>query len=263
MNDPSVTRPEKHSKTGPSFGVLAVCLILAIVVVVLGVKVHRLNAQAAANQEQLAGSKADAAKVQAELDKAKTQSGDLQAQLDKAKAQSTDLQAQLDQSKSAATQAQALLDKAKSQSVDLQAQLDKAKAQSADFESQLHQATAGSTQLLTQLDQAKIQTMDLQSRLQKAEGDLAQLQPMLLKARHMPVTTSLEKVHGGRNFTLHINNLYLQPLNLTIAITGAGKTRSQSNIVGAGATLDVEKVAAGETAVISSDGYDPVNVTAQ
>ena len=79
----------------------------------------------------------------------------------------------------------------------------------------------------------------------------------------MPVTTSFEKIHGGRSFTLHISNLYLQPLSVDISITGPEKTRSQSNVIGGGGTLAVEKLAAGENVVIASDGYDPVNLTVQ
>lgn len=263
MSDPSVPHHEKHRQPPPFLGTLVACVILVIVIIVFGIKVHRLNAQVDAAQKQATDSKSETAKVQSDLDKAKSQSEDLQAQLVKAKAQSADLQARLDQSKDAATQMQSQLEKDKTQSADLLAQLGKSKAQSADLENQLRQATAGSTQLLTQLDQAKIQTMDLQSRLQTAENDLSQLQPMLLKARHMPVTASVEKIHGGRSFTLHVNNLYVQPLSVNITITGSGKTRSQSNVIGTGATLDIEKLAAGDNVTIASEGYEAVKATAQ
>ena len=79
----------------------------------------------------------------------------------------------------------------------------------------------------------------------------------------MPVTTSLEKVQGGRSFTLHINNLYLQPVSVDISITGADKARSQHSIIGSGATQNVEKLAAGESVSITSEGYDPVKLTVQ
>jgi hypothetical protein len=104
--------------------------------------------------------------------------------------------------------------------------------------------------------------MDLQARLQKAEADITQLQPLLLKARHMPVTTSLEKTHGGRRSTLHINNLYLQPVTVVITVSGP-QTRSQNNVIGGGATLSVEDLASGDNVVIASEGYDSVNVAVQ
>jgi hypothetical protein len=131
------------------------------------------------------------------------------------------------------------------------------------MQTQINLANSGSSQLICQLDLAKIQSMDLQARLQTAENDVAQLQPMLLKARHMPVTTSFEKAHGGRRFTLQIKNLYLQPLNVTVTVNGSGKNRSQSNTIGGGGTLSVTELSAGEKIVVASEGYDPVNLTVQ
>jgi hypothetical protein len=48
-----------------------------------------------------------------------------------------------------------------------------------------------------------------------------------------------------------------------ITVTGAGKTRTQSNTVAVGATVNVEKLAAGESVVIASEGYNPVRLTVQ
>jgi hypothetical protein len=50
-------------------------------------------------------------------------------------------------------------------------------------------------------------------------------------------------------------------VNLTVS--SQGKSRSQSNVIGAAATLNVDNLAAGDTVVIASDGYDPVNLSAQ
>ncbi|HXQ80315.1 MAG TPA: hypothetical protein VN775_03320 [Opitutaceae bacterium] len=274
MNDATTPQQEKTRSPGSCYALLAGCLVLAIVIIVLGVKVHRLNAQAAQVpdlQAQVTQAKSDTALAQAELDKAKAASTLVQSQLDKAKSQQSDLQSQLVQSKAASTQMQSQLDKAKAQSTDLQSQLDKAKAQSADLQAQLSQAAAGSSQLLSQLDQEKSRSMDLQSRLQKAESEIAQAQPLILKARQMPVTTSLEKSHGGPfdlasargSFTLHIKNLHPQPVSVAITIAGPEKTRSQTNTIGVGATLNVDKLSAGEKVVIASEGYDPVALTVQ
>jgi chromosome segregation ATPase len=169
----------------------------------------------------------------------------------------------VDQDKSSAADLQAQLDKANAQTKEVQAQLEKSKAQAGDLQNQLVQAAAGSTQLLTQLDQAKIQSMDMQQRLQKAEADIAQLQPMLLKARHMPVTTSLEKEHWGHGVTLHVNNLTQQPLSVNITISSQGKTRSQSNVIGSAATLNVEKLNSADTVDIASDGFETVHLTVE
>ncbi len=265
MKDSKDTHQEKARKAGAFalLGTFAACLLFAFIIIVLGFKVHGRDAQLAAIQTQLAQAKSDGTKTQAELDKANTASADVKSQLEKAKSQSAELQSQVDQAKSASADLQTQLDKAKAQTADVQAQLDKSKAQSADLQNQLTQATAGSTQLLTQLDQAKIQSMDMQQRLQKAESDIAQLQPMLLKTRHMPVTTTLEKEHWAHGVTLHVNNLNQQPLSVNITISSQGKNRSQSNVIGAAASLNVDKLAGGDTVDIASDGYDSMHLTIQ
>jgi septal ring factor EnvC (AmiA/AmiB activator) len=265
MNDPKTTHREKTRQAGAFafLAALAACIVFAILVIVLGVKVSHRDSQLADTQKQLAQAKSDGAKAQSEIDKEKTTSADLQAQLDKAKAQTADVQSQLDLSKSGTTDLQNQLDKSKAQVADVQSQLDKSKAQSADLQNQLSQSAAGSRQLLTQLDQAKIQAMDMESRVHKAEADIAALQPMLLKARHMPVTTSFEKEHWGKGLILHVNNLNPQPLSVNITINSQGNSRAQSNVIGASATLTVEKLAAGDTIAIASDGFDTLNLTAQ
>lgn len=265
MNDPKTTPREKARRAGAFalIGTLAACLVFALIIIVLGVKLHRQDALLADTQKQLAQGKTDGAKAQQELDKANTAAADLKSQLDKANAKSADIQAQLDLAKSASADLQTQVDIGKTRSADAQAQLDKSKAQSADLQNQVSQATAGSTQLLTQLDQAKIQSMDLQARLQKAEENIAQLQPMLMKTRHMPVTESFEKAYFGRGFTLHVNNLNQQPLSVSLTINSQGKARSQSNVIGGASTLNVENLAAGDTVAIASDGYDTANLTAQ
>jgi uncharacterized phage infection (PIP) family protein YhgE len=265
MADSKSARHESTQTAGATalLGILVACLIFAVLTVVLGVKEHRRNAQLADVQKQLAQAKSDGAKAQTELDRATTDSADLKSQLDRANAKSAELQSQVDQAKANVSDIQAQADKAKAQNVDIQAQLDKSKAQSAELQNQLTQATTGSTQLLTQLDQAKIQSMDMQQRLEKAEADIAQLQPMLLKTRHMPVTTSFEAEHRGHGVTLHVNNLNQQPLSVNIAIGSEGKSRSQTNVIGAAATLDLEKLKNGDTVDIASDGYEPMHLTVQ
>ena len=256
MNDPTAPRQEKSTPSGAFFGLLAVCLVLAIVIIVLGVKVHNLNAQLPDIQTQLTNAKAETAQAQTEVGKAKAASSELQSQLDKAKGHEADLQSQLEKAKA---------DKAKA--ADLQSQLEKANAKSADLQNQLNQAAAGSAQLLAQLDQTKSQSSDLQSRLKRAEEALAKLEPLALKARNLPVTTSFESGQWGSSFathngfTLRINNLSPQPLKVDITVTGQGKTRTQSNVIEVSAALNVEKLAAGESVVIASEGYDPVRLT--
>jgi hypothetical protein len=261
MNPAPASHPNRTNPAAALLGLLLACLGLAILVVIIGVKDHRLKAQVADSQKQLAQAKSEASQAQAQVRADKAQLADVQAQLQKSQGQAADLQTQLDKSKDAVNQLQTQTDRDQARLGDLQAQLNKSQAQSADLQGQLNQATAGSRQLLTQLDEAKIQALDLRARLQKAESDLADLQPILLKARHLPVTTSLEKVRGG--FTLHVNNLYLQPLSVEVTTTGPGPTRTQSNVIGGGGTLNVEGLAAGENVAIAGEGFDPVNVPIQ
>jgi septal ring factor EnvC (AmiA/AmiB activator) len=262
MNEATVRHQKKKAQAGSFLAAVGACLVLAIVIIFHVLKVHHLKSQLADSQKQLTQAKADDAQNKTDLDKARSQAADLQSQLDKTKSHQGDLQAQLDQAKEATNLQQGQIDKAKADAADLQSRLDKAKAQSADLQGQVNQANAGSAQLVTQLDQAKIQSMDLQTRLQKAESDITQLQPLLLRARHLPVTTSFEK-HGDRAYTLHVKNLYLQPMSVDITISGTGETRNQSNVIGGGGTLNVDKLAAGDNVVIASDGYDSVNITVQ
>jgi len=241
----------------------ATCVALAIVIIVFGIKISGLNKRVAADAEQLAEAKSSSTEVQTQLDQAKSASADLQIQLTKANGQLADFKSRLDLARDSSAQLQVLVDRAKVQTADLQAQLDKSKAQSADLQTQLAQANAGSAQMLTQIDQDRIQAMDLQSRLSKAESDIAQLQPLLLKSGHLPVTASFEKSDGGRAFTLHISNLYPQPLSVDVAVAGPDVKRSQSSVIGGSGTYSVDKLTAGENVVIASSGYAPMNLTVQ
>ena len=252
---------EKIKHAGISIGVIAACLFLAILVIVFAYasKVHQRNTQLADTQKQLTQAKSETTRTQTELDKAKIVSSELQAQLDKTKSQ----QLELDTSKEALVQLQSQLDKSKGVLAQLLAQLEEGNAHSAELRTQLDSAVSGSTQLLGQLNEAKIQSMDLQARLQKAESDIAELQPLLLKTGHMPVTTSFDKNKDGRSFTLHVNNLYRQPVSMDINISGVNKSRSQHEIIGSGGTQKIEKLVAGENVIITSAGYDPLNLYVQ
>jgi uncharacterized phage infection (PIP) family protein YhgE len=259
VNQATARHQQRKVERGLFLALVGALVLLAIVFIVHLLKVHKLEHELADTQKQLTAATNDAKQAHADLDKATGQVADLQSQLDQSKSHATDLQAQLDQAKQSTGQLTAQLDKSKAETADLQTKLNSSRAQTADLQNQLNQANSGSAQLVSQLDQAKIQTMDLQARLQKAESDLSQLQPLLLRARHIPLTTSIDK-HAG-SYILHIRNLYLQPLSVDISISGPDKTRSQTNVIGGGETLNVDKLAAGENVVVSSDGYDPINLT--
>ncbi len=265
-----------------SFGtIFTVILCVAILVLLVVYKINRLNEKpapaspaAAAVQSPDAEQKAapagnSASLTQAELDKATAATVQLQAQLDKAKADQADLQAQLSQSRKDSSDLQSRIDAASAEAGNLRGQLEKAQAEAAGLKSQLAGSETEKSRLTGQLEQAKNLSADLQAKLQKSEGYITDVHPLLVRARHLPVRTSLEKVHGspfelvnGRSsFTLHINNLFLEPLEVDLTIVHGDRTLSQSNTIGGGATLDLEKLAPGDKVTIGGDRYDPVKVT--
>lgn len=268
-----------------SFGtVFTIILCVAVLILLVVYKINRLNekpapapasspagaAQSPDAEQKAAGPAANSASLtQAELDKATAAAVQLQAQLDKTKAEAADLQAQLGQSKKASADLQSRVEAAQAEAGDLKAQLEKARAEAGGLRSQLAAAETEKSRLAGQLEQAKGVSADLQSKLQKSEGYITEVHPLLVRGRHLPVRTSVEKVYGspfelvnGRSsYTLHINNLFLEPLAVDLTIVHGDRTVSQSNTIGGGATLNLEKLASGDKVTIGGDRYDPVNVT--
>ena len=270
MNDATAPQQEKGKQHGLSWGLLAACLILAIAAIVLGARSQHLSAQLSDSQAQLAGAKSENTQTVTDLAGAKAACADLQAKLDKANAACTALTAQLDGAKAACGDLQAKLEKGAAENAklaaDTQMQLDKANARAADLQAQLGQAGAKSAQLQAQLSQERVQSLELQSRLQKAEGAIERLQPFADKACRLPITTYFNKSawssFGGQStYTLSISVLQPEPLKVDIAITGAGKTVNKSGVIEYGSTFRVERLAVGDTVVISSMGYDPMTLT--
>ena len=267
MNPESTRNPPDVRTAGPKPGPVLVALAAAfliclLVAVVLGVKKHGESAQLADAQKQLGEARAQASQTQSELDKAKSAQAELQAQVKAGEARQSDLQAQLDQARSSASDLNGQVEREKQRAAQLQAQLDKTNTRAADLESQVHSGNASAAQMTQQLDQDRIQAMDLQSRLQKAEADIAALQPMLLRARHMPISASFEKSGWGRGETLRITNLYQQPITVSVTVTGAA-SRAESHVIGSGSSVSVARLQPGEKVAITSDGYDAVNLTVE
>lgn len=287
MSTSSAPHNEKSRQAGSAVGVLVVFLVVATLIVLLGIKFHRLSERstpaapgapsttpapgtpaAGAQSKPVNQATPTPAQTQADLDRATAAMAQLQVQLDKAKSDQADLQAKLEQSKVDSGQLQTQLDSAKAESADLQAQLDKARVQATDLRSQLTQSASDRSQALAQLDQAKTQATDLETRLQKSESYVAQVQPQIVRGRRLPIRTWIEKVRGsafqlvnGRtSFTLHINNLYLEPVSIDLTITSGDRTITQTNTIGGGVTLNLERLAPGDKVAIGGDGYDTVNV---
>jgi hypothetical protein len=260
MNNPARRQELKGRLNGSAYGTVALLVVLGAVVVVLGIRIGRQGRELADTKQQLTESQAATVQAQAELTKAKAATAQVQSQLEKANIQIADAQAQLGQEKDATKQMQSLVDEEKSQVTDAQSQLKSARAQVTDLQTQVNDDAAGSAALL---DQTKAQVGDLQAQVKKTQDSVDQLQSWFQANRHMPVTTSFEKVDGGRSFTLHVKNLYSRSLTVAIAVTGAVNTRSQDNSIDGGATLDVPKLTAGENVIISSSGFDPVTLSVQ
>jgi predicted nucleic acid-binding Zn-ribbon protein len=268
MNDTPTPLDEKSGRKGALLGLLAACIILAIVATILGSRVGHLKTEISDVQAQLAAAKADTAQAQTDLGAAKAAAADLRSQLDKAKTSCTDLQAQVDKAKGESAGLASEVEGAKAQGAKqvaaIQAQLEKANAREADLQGQLGQATAWSTQLQVQLGQAKSRSAFLETKLQKAEGDIAKLQTVAQKARHLPVTTFFDRNGAGftahSSYTMSINSLQTEPLKLDITVTNPQRTRTQSSTVEYGATLKVDKLSSGDSVLIASQGFDPLTV---
>jgi len=271
MNAASPPNPYANGQRGSALAVLLICVGLAIIVIVLSFRVHSLSgrvARAAEPQAPAATAKADIAPAQAELDKAKGAVAQLQAQLDKAAGREAGLRSQLVKAAAQAADLQAQLDGAKTRLSGLQSQAESATSRAAELEAQLAGAASRATQLQTQLDQETARGSDLQARLKKAEADIAGLQPLVRRGRRLPITTSVERDQGsllgwagGRgSLTLHIVNPFPESLPVAITVNGPDTNRSVTGSIAGASTLNIEKLAGGQTVVISSEGYDPVTV---
>jgi septal ring factor EnvC (AmiA/AmiB activator) len=252
---------EQREHANKSSGIRAACFILAVLAGILGFMLFQANSALSDTKTQLAQAKSDSAQAKADLGKATAQSADLQTQLGKANARSTDLQAQLRKSQGQLSDLQARLEKARSQQSDLQGQLDAAKTQTAGLQTRIGDADNRTAELRRELDSAKAQTADLQSQLARAKSDIARLQPIATKASAMPIATAFKKGFFSSGFTLHITNRNPDPLKVNVAIAGSTKTPPKSATIESGATYDVDDLPAGANVVITSDGYDPVNLT--
>jgi septal ring factor EnvC (AmiA/AmiB activator) len=254
-------KEEDNGRAKTPSGIRSACLILAIAALVLGFIAYQENSVLTDTKAQLAQANAETGKAKAELAKANAQSADLQAGLDKANARSNDFQTQLRTARSQGADLQAQLEKARSRQSDMQAQLDAARERSADLRARLNRADNGSSELRKELDASKAQTADLQAQLAKAQDDVAKLQPLASKARAMPVAATFKKAFWGGGFTLQVRNQNPAPLKVSIAVAGSEKTPPNSATIESGSTYEVENLTAGANVVITSDGYDPLNLT--
>jgi hypothetical protein len=255
----SVSLPEHRSRSKSSFGLRALCFVLAAATLVLVSMVYQSNKTLNDSSAKLAQAQADSDNAKSELQQANTKSADLQRQLTAAPALSTGQQAQLKTSQTQATALQSQLDKAKSQDADLQAQLTAARSHLSDTQAKLTQENEGSVQLRKDLDAAKAQASDLQSQLDKAQSPQTAQTAVIAP---MPVTTAFEKGFWSSAYTLHVKNTNAAPLSVTITVNGSSRTQPISTTINPGATYDVPKLTDGSSIIITSDGFAPVNLSA-
>jgi DNA repair exonuclease SbcCD ATPase subunit len=254
---------EENRRPGAPFGFLAACLVLAIAAIVLGTKVHKQSAELADRNAQLAQSNSSGAKARADLEDAKSQGLALQAQLASVGNQRTEFQEQLGVAKRQIAGFQAQVASGQSQLADLQSQLTSAKTQVAEAQAKAAGDEGQLRDLQSQLDAAKGQLAGTNAELSKAQVDLTRLHPMLVEARRIPITAAFEKSFWDHGYTLHLSNNATAALKVRIEISGSEPTRYQSAVLDGGAAVSIMRLPPGEKVVITSEGYDPLSLTAQ
>lgn len=263
QRDASRTQENPDRRTGSSFGFLGTLLILAIVSVVLGTRVHHQKVALAEVRVQLDQANYAASQAQADLGASKAQVSALQALIVNDQGQRADLQSQLEQAKAQSSGLGTQLSREQAARADLQTQLDKARAHSAGVEAQLSRAESQATDYRNQLDEARTLAADSHAQLEKAQADLARVHPLVVQASQLPLTTSFEKSFWDQGFTLHVSNPGPSALTLRITISGPNGTRAQVAAIESRATLSVPGLPPGEKVVIASEGFDPLSLTAR
>jgi len=258
-NHPTDTHvDEEHRAPRSSLGLGAICAILAIGAVALGSLYRAESTLAAALNAKLAQADSEAGKIRADLERANAASTDLQRQLEASRVQLADLKSQLGRAADQRHALQAQLDNARAELGSLQ----KAdKARDAGDQARLSQAADEVSGLRRQLDQAKSQSADLQTRLAAAESEVAKLQPLAARARTMPVAAAFERAFFGGRYTLHLRNQNPGPLKVTVTVDGSENPPTRSAVIPAGAALDMDSLREGQNVVVTSDGFDPVDLT--
>jgi hypothetical protein len=250
------TPEEKGNRAGTTVWILAACIVLAIVAIYIAKSISTQNTVLADTKAQLARSVLKADEIQARLDAAKAQAAALQAQLAGDQGQRSDLQSQLDQAKAQSAGLQAQLARDQILRTDLQSQLDQVKAQ-------FNRAVQESYAFRVQLDQARSHAADALAQLAKAQRDLTKVHPLIVEARKLPLITTFEKSFWDQGFALHINNSGTNALNLRIKISGVDSPRAEMTVIDGGGAVNIEHLPPGEKVLISSDGFDPITLTAR
>lgn len=278
-NSQRVARPLAGSAGRVLLVVLGTALVIAIIILTQRSRTRSEEAMPAppaattpsmpGGASRTAATPAQAGLVQAALDKANAANVRIQSDLDKAKSEAADLKSRLAQANAASDQLQAQVEAGHAEAAGLRGQIEKANSDANGLRAELASTQSQRTALEKRLELATAQGSDLQARLRKSEAYAASIQPLLARARHLPIHTSSEKVlgspfelvNGRSSYTLHVSNLSLEPINVDLTIVTAGHTISQSNTIAGGATLNIERLAAGAKVSIGSDTYETVSLT--
>jgi septal ring factor EnvC (AmiA/AmiB activator) len=243
-------------KKGSPLGI--VCALLVAAVVIVAILYWNKNTSAASLDAKLVQANSDNTQLRSDLDKANSTAADLHRQLDAANTQQADLKSRLDAA--VAQQASLKSDISKARS-DLASEKHSAGDQQNALQGQLQQANDQNADLHKQLEQAKSESADLKSKLADAQTDLQKMQaPAAAAAKQeaVPVTAAFEKAIFGSRYTLHLKDVGHDPLTVTVSVDGAARSPAQLQ---PGATSDVSDLKAGQSVMISADGFQALSVT--
>ena len=99
-----------------------------------------------------------------------------------------------------------------------------------------------------------------QEKIKALEAELAELRPLAVKARQLPISTSINKHAIPAGYSLAISNQSRVPLRLSIVVTANGQSKNSSVVVDGGKVYVVTGLVPHDTVTIGSEGYDPVTI---
>jgi peptidoglycan hydrolase CwlO-like protein len=245
-----------HAGSPPA--IRATVFILAAAAIVLAFVAYHEKSELAGVRSQLNQANSDTTQARTDAENFRGQVTSLQAQVSAAGTRVSDLQAQLDKVQGQSTGFQSQLSKDKVAQDDLRSQLNTAKEQAADFQAQISHANDGTALIRKQLDDANAHAADLQAQLDKAKSAVANPQPAAAAVPALPVAATFEKGFWGSRYTMHLKNQGATPLAVNVTVDGGA---AKSATVQPGATYEVSDLKSGSSVVVSSDGFEPANLT--
>jgi multidrug efflux pump subunit AcrA (membrane-fusion protein) len=282
--NPLTPRDSDKGKSGVLLAVLVAGIVIAFVA--LGMKVRNSDARAAELGRQLAQATTESSEQKTELNQAKNQAADLadlRSQLATAISQKSELQTRLDQAAAQKAELLALqsrLETAARKESDLRSQLEQAKRQLAEIppaQPKVEVAEFRATDRSSPVGTGKAQSADTQGQPtnaqpapEKTATDVAAARTAIPRPVNMPIKTTwgrtplwtLDRSTGKGIYVLNIISLWPDPLKIHIKVSRDDKTSLRSVTLAGTSTMTLVNLSVGDTIVIESDGYDPVQLTA-